>query len=415
MMALESKTSSLPDSIIAFTEEEVVENVTSHIRIIPSKVLNSLEGSLLMVQGRIDGATKPFTMNSISRLVALQSDIARFGPSLEDVEECIKVLNGGLLQFRTEKKVVAKTDEKMLNYMFDNSARKGALQFTHTFDFSLGFLGVDYNRNVILMIDCVFASPLHVVDDFAHVFLRSLEAAYKNASDNLLNEINDSCCDLILKTLLDEWKDCKKALEVPALHKDIRLIILPDSPSIIPDGNFSSFMIRERMLDASKVFVLFHQVMNLILRGTLPEIPPSDLIKEFPASSRAKSAGLDSLSLRVGVEVNLGDAVPCRIAFEEGKELHVYMLAVVKGASGWLLLAEEVLFKPQRGVVFAYAPLAGLKPKVDEIHPRWLHLQIRSDDLPSFGSKLVGITIGRNRTNQVPDGSWTLAFSDEQS
>ncbi|XP_057855408.1 protein TRANSPARENT TESTA 9 isoform X4 [Cryptomeria japonica] len=160
------------------------------------------------------------------------------------------------------------------------------------------------------------------------------------------------------------------------------------------------------------VFVLFHQVVNLILRGTFPEIPPLDLIKEFPASSRAKCAGLDCVALKVGVEVNLGEAIPCRIAFEEGKEMHVCMLAVVKGAHGWLLLAEEVLSKPQRGVVIAHAPLAGLKPKVDEIHPRWLHLQIRAD-LPSFGSKIAAI--GRYRTNQMSDGRWTLAFSDEQA
>ncbi|KAH9293751.1 hypothetical protein KI387_041046, partial [Taxus chinensis] len=72
-----------------------------------------------MVQGRIDGAVRPFTMNSISKLVALQSDIEKFGPSLEDVEACIRVLNKGLLQSRTEKEVVAKTDGKLLNYMFD--------------------------------------------------------------------------------------------------------------------------------------------------------------------------------------------------------------------------------------------------------------------------------------------------------
>ncbi|KAH9314293.1 hypothetical protein KI387_022920, partial [Taxus chinensis] len=94
-------------------------NVTSYVWIVSTKVPNSLEGSLLMIQKRIDKATKPFTMNSISRLVALQEDIARFGPSLEDVEACIKVLNEGLLQFRTKKEAVAKTDGRMLNYMFD--------------------------------------------------------------------------------------------------------------------------------------------------------------------------------------------------------------------------------------------------------------------------------------------------------
>ncbi|KAH9296606.1 hypothetical protein KI387_040194, partial [Taxus chinensis] len=98
---------------------EVDGNVTSYMWIIPSKVPNSLEGSLLMVQKRIDKATMRFTVNYISRLVALQADIARFGPSLEDVEACIKVLNEGLLQFRTKKEATAKTDGKMLNYMFD--------------------------------------------------------------------------------------------------------------------------------------------------------------------------------------------------------------------------------------------------------------------------------------------------------
>ncbi|KAH9305245.1 hypothetical protein KI387_009649, partial [Taxus chinensis] len=71
MQALESMASSLPDNIIAFTHEEVVGNVTSYTLIIPSRVPNSPEGSLLMVQGRIDGAFKLFTMNSISRLMAL--------------------------------------------------------------------------------------------------------------------------------------------------------------------------------------------------------------------------------------------------------------------------------------------------------------------------------------------------------
>ncbi|KAH9311750.1 hypothetical protein KI387_026785, partial [Taxus chinensis] len=119
MQALESRTSDLPDSIISFTEERVDGGVTSYVRIISNEVHDSLESSLLMVQKRIDKATKPFTMNSISRLVTLQADIARFGPSLEEVEACSKVLNEGLLQFRTEKEAVAKTDGKMLNYMFD--------------------------------------------------------------------------------------------------------------------------------------------------------------------------------------------------------------------------------------------------------------------------------------------------------
>ncbi|KAH9314707.1 hypothetical protein KI387_023334, partial [Taxus chinensis] len=68
MQALESRTSDLPDSIISFTEERVDGGITSYVRIVSNEVHDSLEGSLLMVQKRIDKATKPFTMNSISRL-----------------------------------------------------------------------------------------------------------------------------------------------------------------------------------------------------------------------------------------------------------------------------------------------------------------------------------------------------------
>lgn len=53
------------------------------------------------------------------------------------------------------------------------------------------------------------------------------------------------------------------------------------------------------------------------------------------------------------------DAVPCRIAFERGKERHFCFLAVSLGTSGWIVLAEELPFKPRYGVVRVVAPLAG--------------------------------------------------------
>ena len=53
------------------------------------------------------------------------------------------------------------------------------------------------------------------------------------------------------------------------------------------------------------------------------------------------------------------DAVPCRIAFERGKERHFCFLAVSLGTSGWLVLAEELPFKPSHGIVRVVAPLAG--------------------------------------------------------
>lgn len=53
------------------------------------------------------------------------------------------------------------------------------------------------------------------------------------------------------------------------------------------------------------------------------------------------------------------DAVPCRIAFERGKERHFHFLALSMGSSGWLVLAEELPMKPRVGVVRVVAPLAG--------------------------------------------------------
>jgi len=52
-------------------------------------------------------------------------------------------------------------------------------------------------------------------------------------------------------------------------------------------------------------------------------------------------------------------AVPCRIAFERGKERHLSFVAISKGTSGWVLLAEELPLKQQRGIVRVTAPLSG--------------------------------------------------------
>lgn len=52
-------------------------------------------------------------------------------------------------------------------------------------------------------------------------------------------------------------------------------------------------------------------------------------------------------------------AIPCRIAFERGKERHFYFLALSVGSSGWLVLVEELPVKPGRGLVRVVAPLAG--------------------------------------------------------
>ena len=53
------------------------------------------------------------------------------------------------------------------------------------------------------------------------------------------------------------------------------------------------------------------------------------------------------------------DAVPCRIAFERGKERHFCFLPISLGTSGWVVLAEELPLKQHYGVVRVAAPLAG--------------------------------------------------------
>lgn len=52
-------------------------------------------------------------------------------------------------------------------------------------------------------------------------------------------------------------------------------------------------------------------------------------------------------------------AMPCRIAFERGKERHFWFVAISKGISGWILLAEELPLKRNHGIVRVAAPLAG--------------------------------------------------------
>lgn len=51
--------------------------------------------------------------------------------------------------------------------------------------------------------------------------------------------------------------------------------------------------------------------------------------------------------------------MPCRVAFERGKERHVHLVAVLAETSGSLLLIEDVSIKQRRGVIRVTAPLVG--------------------------------------------------------
>ncbi|XXG51578.1 hypothetical protein AAC387_Pa03g0110 [Persea americana] len=74
----------------------------------------------------------------------------------------------------------------------------------------------------------------------------------------------------------------------------------------------------------------------------------------------AKTAGLDLPTPKPGVEINLVNAVPCRIAFERvGGKPHFCFLAVSRETSGWVLLAEELPLKQNFGIVHVVAPFPG--------------------------------------------------------
>jgi protein CLEC16A len=66
--------------------------------------------------------------------------------------------------------------------------------------------------------------------------------------------------------------------------------------------------------------------------------------------------------------------VPCRIAFERGKERHFWFLAISVGTSGWLVLAEELPMKKPYGVVRVAAPLAGCNVCIVVCYPYFLIL-----------------------------------------
>ncbi|CAM8891940.1 unnamed protein product [Rhodiola kirilowii] len=242
-----------------------------------------------------------------------------------------------------------------------------------------------------------------------------LETSYKDSTASLLEEVRGAWPDHLISVLRDEWTKCKRAMEASSPRKEPKCLLLPTQKSsfeALPAD--SSFAAAERMLESVKVFVLLHQLQIFSLGRTLPEQPPVNPPSDALLSSRATTAGLESNGPKPGTELKLGDAVPCRIAFERGKERHFHFLAVCLGTSGWIILAEELPLQNQCGVVRVAAPLAGSNPRIDEKHPRWLHLRIRPSNLPFVAPPKSG-AYGKAKAKALVDGRWTLAFRDESS
>nr|CAB3486626.1 unnamed protein product [Digitaria exilis] len=201
----------------------------------------------------------------------------------------------------------------------------------------------------------------------------------------------------------------KLAIEASSPPKGSKSIIVP--MDLYSFGGDSSLAIAERVYEMVKGFVLQHQVILFCIGETFTDQPPICPPIGLPANTRANAADLGGSVPKPGVEVNLVDAVPCRIAFERGKERIFCFLAISNGTSGWILLLEELPLKQERGTVRVMAPLAGSDPRIDEKHEKWLHLRIRPSTLPFLDSEKHK---GKTKKYLV-DGRWTLAFSDEQS
>ncbi|KAJ7955850.1 Protein CLEC16A like [Quillaja saponaria] len=252
--------------------------------------------------------------------------------------------------------------------------------------------------------------------EFNNHHLELLKDTYKRCTSALLEEVRGIWPDLLITVLYHEWKKCKHAFESSSPRKEPKCMLFPHKKSSLEDdiAGGSSFAAGERMSELVKVFVLLHQLQLFTLGRALPEqipiCPPSDAT----SNSRATNSGIGLSGPKTGTEVNLVNAVPCRIAFERGRERHFWILAISMGTSGWLVLAEDLPLKQHYGVVRITAPLAGCNPRVDHKHARWLHLRIRPFTLP-FLDPTKSATYGKVKSKALVDGRWTLAFSDEES
>ncbi|KAB1996608.1 hypothetical protein ES319_D13G242900v1 [Gossypium barbadense] len=195
--------------------------------------------------------------------------------------------------------------------------------------------------------------------EFKSHHLKLLKDSYRNCRSALVQETKGIWVDLLITVLCDQWKKCKRAIEASSPRKEPKCILLPfqklNSEDIPAE---SSFTAGERMSELVKVFVLLHQLQIFSLGRTLPEQPPIQPQIDIPEISRARAAGLDVSGPKPGTEVKFVHALPCRIAFERGKERHFHFLAVSVGTLGWVLLAEELPLKQNYGIVRVAAPLA---------------------------------------------------------
>ncbi|KAG7029854.1 hypothetical protein SDJN02_08197, partial [Cucurbita argyrosperma subsp. argyrosperma] len=253
--------------------------------------------------------------------------------------------------------------------------------------------------------------------EFNSHHLKLLKDSYKYWATELLQEARGIWSDFLVIILSDKWKKCKRAIEAPSPRKEPKCMLLYSAKASVVDAvpPESSLAAGQRMSELVKVFVLLHQLLSFSLGKALSEQPFMDPPSEASECSRAKVAGLDASEPKPGAELRLDGSVPCRISFERGKERHFYFLGTSMGTSGWIILAEELPSKLNCGIIRVAAPLAGSNPRIDEKHPRWLHLRIRPSTLPFLDHPAKYGTPLNLKTKRFVDGRWILAFQDDDT
>lgn len=231
--------------------------------------------------------------------------------------------------------------------------------------------------------------------------------SYEQSREGLAQELNGCWSDYIPTTVEIEWLKCTRALAESSGLKDPFLTLEVSTHDHLPEGSMSSSHAWQRMVDAVKVFVLWHHFEAIIFKRDTQEEHMNQL-RSALKGTLDKEDGIDIHSATYGTRTGLGPGIPCKIAFSKREVKDVYLIPVAKGIFGKLLLAEKLSLDSDEGVVIAVAPLAGLSPRIDDEHSTWLHLRIREFD-PRVHAKKAGAN-DFTGANNVVDGRWTLAF-----
>ncbi|MED6134375.1 hypothetical protein PIB30_036525 [Stylosanthes scabra] len=242
-------------------------------------------------------------------------------------------------------------------------------------------------------------------DDNLYLF----NTAYDQSRVHFLKELDGVWFDHIPDIVRNEWSSCKKVFEQSSQYKDpifMLELVLPQQSS---NGETSSCFAWQKTVDTVKAFILHFQLKTFIFKRELAENPL--IFSSSNDSGVIRSTNVSSASF--GSNVSLEAGIPCTIAFSNAEIRDVYVVPMVRGNTGKLLLTEKHPFRSRHGVVIAIAPLAGLCPTIDKDHPTWLHLRVREFNPKLYATKARGNSL--SMPDHFVDGRWTLGFPDAKA